>query len=111
MPGLRSQPSSRRPPPPPAEGARLVWAYDGNAKAAGRIVVTGTLALPASLTLDVSGSGFLYSNQALFSAGEFAGATDLSGWTITGMPYRSSVARVGNELILRVNRGMILKLR
>jgi autotransporter-associated beta strand protein len=94
-----------------AEGARLVWKYDGNAKAAGRIVVTGTLALPASLTLDVSGSGFLYSNPALFSAGEFAGATDLSGWTITGMPYRSSVVRVGNELILRVNRGMILKLR
>ena len=94
-----------------AEGARLVWKYDGNAGAAGRIAVTGTLTLPASLTLDVSGSGFLYSNQVLISAGAVAGATDLSGWTITGIPYASQVVRVGNELRLQVNRGTLMKLR
>jgi autotransporter-associated beta strand protein len=94
-----------------AEEARLVWTYDGNAGAAGRIAVTGTLTLPASLTLAVSGSGFLYSGQALFSAGAFAGATDLSGWTITGIPYSAQVVRVGNELLLQVNRGTMLRLR
>ncbi len=94
-----------------AEEARLVWTYDGNAGTAGRIAVTGTMTLPASLTLDVSGSGFLFSGQTLFSAGAFAGATDLSGWTITGIPYRAQVVRVGNELLLQVNRGTMLRLR
>jgi autotransporter-associated beta strand protein len=94
-----------------AEGARLVWKYDGTAGTAGRIAVVGTLTLPVSLTLDVSGSGLLYSGQALFSAGAFAGATDLSGWTITGIPFNAQAVRVGSEVLLQVNRGMILKLR
>jgi autotransporter-associated beta strand protein len=92
------------------EGAKLVWTYDGNAKTAGQISVAGTLTLPAAATLDVSGTGYLYSGRALISAtGSVAGATDLSGWTLTGAPKGSSAALVGKQVILLVNRGTLIK--
>ena len=89
------------------EGAKLVWKYDGNAKTAGRIVVTGTLTLPSAAALDVSGTGFLYTKQVLFSAGSVIGSTDLSGWTITGAPHGSSLTLVGKQVLLQTNRGTI----
>ncbi len=92
-----------------AENAQLVWKYDGDTHTAGRIAVTGLLTLPATASLDVSGAGFLYSGQALFSAGALAGATDLSGWTLTGAPAGSSVALAGNEVVLHVNRGTVMR--
>jgi len=94
-----------------AEGSKVVWKYDGNAQTAGRINVTGTLTLPSAATLDVSGAGFLYSNQALFSAGSVAGATNLSGWTITGATKNARAAVVGNQVVLLTNRGTLIRVR
>lgn len=92
------------------EGSKVVVKYDGNAKTAGRIVMAGTLTLPSVATLDVSGTGFLYSGQVLLSAtGSVAGATNLSGWTITGAPLGSSAVLIGNQVILHVNRGTLIK--
>ena len=93
------------------EGAKVVMTYDGNAKTAGRIVVTGLLTLPSVAALDVSGTGYLYSGQVLFSAGSVAGATNLSGWTITGVPRGSSVALVGKQVLLQVNRGTMIRVQ
>jgi len=93
------------------EGSKLVWTYDGDAHKAGSIDVLGTLNLPAEATLDVGGSGFLYSGQTLISAQAVGGATDLSGWTITGAPKNSRVGVVGNDLTLIVSRGTLLRLQ
>ena len=90
------------------EGAKVVLKYDGNAKTAGRIVASGTLTLPSVATLDVSGTGFLYTGQVLLSSGAVAGATDLSRWTISGAPSGSHVILSGTQVILRVNRGSII---
>jgi len=92
------------------EGAKLVWGYDGDARKAGRIEVLGTLTLPATATLDVGGTGFLYSNQTLLSAATLSGATDLSGWTITGIPLSSRAIISGNTVKLLVNRGTLIKI-
>ena len=92
------------------EGAKAVWKYDGNAKLAGKIVVIGTLTLPTVATLDISGTGFLYTGQVLFSAGSVIGATDLSSWTITGAPRGSSLTLVGKQVLLQTNRGTIISL-
>ena len=92
-------------------GAKLLWSYDGSARTAGRIAVSGTLSLPAAATLDMSGSGYLYSGQTLFSAGAIAGATDLSGWTITGAPDHSRLVVVGTQVKLLVNRGTLIGLQ
>ena len=92
-------------------GSKMVWKYDGNTHTAGRIAVLGTLNLPSSATLDVSGSGYLYSGQTLFSAPTINGATDLSGWTVTGALANSQVVRVGNSVTLLVNRGTQLRVK
>jgi autotransporter-associated beta strand protein len=92
-----------------AEGAKVVWKYDGNTRTAGRITVLGTLALPTSATLDVSGAGYLYSGQTLFTATNISGATDLSNWTITGAPSNSHVTLNGNSVTLLVNRGILIR--
>lgn len=93
------------------EGAKVVMTYDGNAKTAGRIVVSGLLTLPSVATLDVGGTGFLYSGQVLFSAGSVSGATDLSGWTINGAPYASRAVLLGKQVVLQVNRGTLLRVQ
>lgn len=93
------------------EGAKLVWAYDGEARNAGCIEVLGTLNLPATATLDVGGTGYLYSSQPLINAAVVSGATDLSGWTISGAPNNSHVVVVGNTVRLLVNRGTLLRIQ
>ncbi len=93
------------------EGSKVVWTYNGTAHTAGRIVVTGTLTLPAVATLDISGTGFLYTGQPLFTAGGTAGATDLSAWTITGAPLGSRVLLVGNQVVLNTHRGTLLRVQ
>jgi autotransporter-associated beta strand protein len=92
-------------------GAKVVWTYDGAARAAGRVAVLGTLDLPVSATLDVSRTGFLDSNQTLFSATALTGATDLSGWTITGAPNNSRVVVDGTQVKLVVNHGTVITIR
>jgi autotransporter-associated beta strand protein len=94
-----------------AEGAKVVWKYDGNTRTAGRITVLGTLALPTSATLDVSGAGYLYSGQTLFTATNISGATDLSSWTVTGAPANSHAVRVGNTVTFLVYRGTMLRVQ
>jgi autotransporter-associated beta strand protein len=93
------------------EGATVVWRYDGDARTAGLIEVAGTLTLPSAATLEVSGTGALRSGQAVFRAGQLAGATDLGGWTLTGVPEGASLAVVGNEVVLWVIRGTQLLLK
>jgi hypothetical protein len=93
------------------EGAKLVWSYDGDARKAGRVEVLGTLTLPAAATLDIGGSGFLYSGQTLISASAVSGTTDLSGWTITGAPKGSRVFTDGNTVKFLANRGTLLKIQ
>jgi len=93
------------------EGAKVVWKYNGDAKTAGQVVVLGTLTLPSVATLDVGGTGFLYTGQVLLSAGATAGASDLSKWTITGAPRGSRAVLVGNQVLLRTNRGTIIGVR
>ncbi len=92
------------------EGAKMVWKYEGDTKTAGQIVVTDTLTLPSAATLDVRGTGFLYTEQVLLSAGTLAGASDLSGWTIDGAPQGSRAVLVGKQVLLRTNRGMLIRL-
>ena len=88
----------------------MVWKYEGDTKTAGQIVVTDTLTLPSAATLDVRGTGFLYTEQVLLSAGTLAGASDLSGWTIDGAPQGSRAVLVGKQVLLRTNRGMLIRL-
>lgn len=93
------------------EGAKLVCTYDGATRAAGLIDVSGTLTLPAAATLDVSGGGTLDASQLLISAHDVSGATDLSGWTITGAPKNSRVAVVDRAVKLVVFRGTIVMIQ
>lgn len=93
------------------EGSTAVWRYDGAAGAAGRVDVAGALALPAAATLVVDGTGTLRSGQAVFRAGTLTGATDLAGWTLTGVPDGAYLAVAGNEVALWVRRGTRLLLR
>lgn len=92
------------------EGAKLTWLYNGDKRAAGSIAVLGTLNLPAVATLSVGGSGFLYSGQTLLSAASVTGATDLSGWTVTGTLANSHVVLVGSQLKLFVYRGTLFSI-
>lgn len=93
------------------EGASVVWRYDGASGTAGRIAVAGTLTLPASGTLAVGGAGFLRSGHVVLSAGALAGATDLSGWSVSGAPAGARLAIVGNEVRLLVFRGTRLMMK
>ena len=97
------------------EGAKVVWKYQGDAKAAGRIAVSGALKLPAAAALDISGAGFLYTGQVLISAGslDVGSATDLSGWTITGAPLgiRAVLVLDGTQVVLQTNRGTLITIQ
>lgn len=93
-----------------AESSKVIWNYDGDARSAGRIVVSGTLNLPVSATLEISGSGYLYSSQTLFSAETIGGATDLSGWTITGAPEKARLVVSDTEVKLLVSRGTLVRI-
>lgn len=90
-----------------AEGAKVSWTYDGGARTAGLVNVTGTLTLPAQAAVILSGSGTLRSDQVLFTAETVAGATDLSGWTFENKPGNNLVRAVliGKQVVLRVSRG------
>ena len=94
-----------------AEGARFVWRYDGDAHTAGRIDMVGTLTLPAAAALDIAGSGKLHSKQVVMAAGDIAGVTDLSDWTITGAPAGSTLTVVGNAVIFCVSRGTRIQVK
>lgn len=93
------------------EGARAVWRYDGEERTAGRIDVTGVLTLPAAATLEIGGTGFLYSGQKVFSAGGLAGASALDGWTVTGTPDPAKLRIVGNDVVLMLYRGTQIRMR
>ncbi len=68
------------------EGAVLNW--NQGPSAADRTVVTGTLKLPATLTVNVSAlAGAALSYPVVlcsYAGGSLAGVTNLSGWTVTG---------------------------
>ena len=94
-----------------ASGSTVIWKYDGNAHTAGSIAVLGMLNLPSSATLNISGSGYLYSGQTLFSGATNSVTTDLSGWIVTGAPVNSHVAVVGNAVKLLVSHGTLIRIK
>ena len=94
-----------------AQGAKVIWKYDGGTHSAGNIVVLGALNLPSVATLDVSGTGYLYSSQTLFSATTITGATDLSGWTITGATANSRLIVDGTAVKLIVSHGTLIRIK
>ena len=93
------------------EGARAVWRYDGDARAAGRIEVNGKLTLPAAGTLEIVGTGLLRSGQVVFAAGSFGDVTELSGWTIIGAPAGARLVVGGHEVFLLIERGTRIRVK
>ena len=96
-----------------AEGAKVSWTCDGGARTAGLVNVTGTLTLPASATINLTGTGTPCSGLVLFSAtaGTVAGATDLRGWTINNASGNAlfHVVLIDKQLILKAFRGTLIR--
>ena len=94
-----------------AEGAKVSWTYDGGARTAGLVHVTGTLTLPAAAVIHLDGTGTLHAGQALFSAETVEGATDLSGWSFENKPENTSVhaGLVGKQVVLIVSKGTMVR--
>ena len=66
------------------------------------LAVGGTLTLPAALTVNLSGLGGSMPNPVtLFTATTLAGATNLTGWTVTGLPSGYAPKIVGNSVTIR----------
>ncbi len=89
-----------------ASGAVYKWTAAGSGD---RVNVTGTLTLPATASVIVAGSSVPVP-AVLFSAGGLAGATDLSGWTVTGVGG-ARVAIEGTQVVLKVARGTAVLIR
>jgi len=93
-----------------AEGAKVAWNYDGGARTAGWVNVTGTLSLPAAAVVKLNGTGTLRTGQVLFTAGTVEGATDLSGWSFENKP-KGVFVRAGlfrNQVVLLVSTGTMV---
>jgi fibronectin-binding autotransporter adhesin len=81
------------------EGARVAWTYDGAARTGGIVRVTGALTLPSKAVLEVSAASAPTGTRVLFEAGSLAGATDLSGWSLSGAPAGAHVIRQGSAVV------------
>jgi len=93
-------------------GAKVYWNY--SATTADVVNVNGTLTLPATATVNVSGTGVLPSRGLLFSSAKpLSGATDLSGWTFTGPGANPTTRAVksGNQVYLVTSSGMVIILQ
>ncbi len=85
------------------QGAIYQMETDGTL--ADKVVVSGTLSLPAVATVEVeAGQLELAGNFVLIEAGGTTGASDLSGWTVTrdGEPTGYEMVIDGNNLVLVV---------
>jgi len=80
-----------------ASGAVYNMEYDG--ASADLVDVTGTLTLPAAMTVNITGTGEASDPFVLFEFGDKAGATDLSGWTVN-TTLGGILAIVGNQVVL-----------
>ncbi len=91
-----------------AEGAKLVWNYSGGS--GNLVTVNGAVSVPTNATVTVTGSGALPSSRVLFSGTSMTGATDLTGWIVTGSGLKPNMraVRSGNEVKLVVPTGFIL---
>lgn len=78
----------------------------------GTLAVTGTVVLPEKGNIDIAlppdFSGF---SSVLLSAETFAGATDLSGWTVGGRRRYMPVIRDGRELVVGMRPGTMFLIR
>ena len=94
-----------------AEGCLVDWNH--SVTTTDLVNVTGMLTLPASATVNITGTGDLPARVTIFSAPMINGATDLSGWTITGSGVKpSSRAKVsGTEVVVVTGRGTLLTVR
>jgi autotransporter-associated beta strand protein len=90
-------------------GGLYAWQYlDGT----GDLVdVNGTLTLPAAATVNVSGSGALPATMTLFTATTLDGATDLSGWTVTGLEYGKAQIQGTSVILKSVPAGTVITIR
>lgn len=90
------------------ENACYAWEYkDGSGD---RVSVSGALQLPSVATVTVTQiSGALPTPAVLFSAGSLTGASDLSGWVITG----SYTAKIGstNVILIAHHPGTVIGVR
>lgn len=97
-----------------AEGA--VYQWDCQAGVGDRVALTGsggTLTLPSVATVQVNqGPGSFPSPAILFTATALAGATDLSGWTVSGLSSGGKVEIQGTTVVLKGGRnGTLLGIR
>ena len=73
------------------------------------VVVGGTLTLPATLAINLSIVGEpLPKRITLFTAGSLAGATDLSGWQVSGVsPPKYRIVREGTKVVAALPLGTL----
>jgi autotransporter-associated beta strand protein len=93
-------------------GAKVYWNY--SATTADVVNVNGILTLPATATVNVSGTGGMPSQVLLFSSANpvaISGATDLSGWTITGAKTSTRAVVSDNQVLLKTYYGMVIILQ
>lgn len=90
------------------DGAEYRWNSASNG--ADRVVVNGTLTLPAAATVRITmlDAGPM-TNRLLFSATVLAGETDLSGWTVRGA--RATIENATNVVLTPVPNGAVFTLR
>jgi fibronectin-binding autotransporter adhesin len=94
-----------------SEGARLQGFVSGGA--AGVVQVGGLLTLPTNAAVAVTNltTGGLPASIVLLQAnGPLAGATDLSGWTVSGIGGAVVTLR-GNSVLLKTVRGTVISIR
>lgn len=97
-----------------AEGAVYQWeCQNGVGDCVALTGPGGTLTLPGVATVLASQvSGELPSPAALFTATTLAGATDLSGWTVSGITGGGKVEIQGTSVILKTGiNGTLLRIR
>ena len=90
-------------------GASYKWVMD--AVTNDRVVVNGTLTLPAVASVNVTNllGGRIVLPAVLFQATTLAGATSVSGWTVT--PSDLHAIRSGNTVILDFSSGAVFVFR
>ncbi len=85
-----------------ADGAGYDWEY--NPTSSDLVVVNGTLTLGDTASIQVTGldGALAPTSLVLFQANALAGATDLSGWTISGLPSYYRVEIDGLNVVLAI---------
>jgi len=84
------------------EGIVIDWEYTNGTAERDLVTITGDLEVPQTATVNVTNlldTGTLEEIEILMDAGSLSGATDLSGWIVTGAPD-SVVEILGDDVVL-----------